>query len=394
MTVAPDAPPPATKSGACQPELLFGRDAVDSVAMANQPNAAYWRFFLERGADSVAPNLTAEPGILGYGSAFVPVTIDRDERDTSYPCSLYTQYVRYPLGEMRVLQSAFARQAARVGLWTLGTVLGCARVDRVVQWNSWLMSTNLLPSLSLKEIKNTTDLLSCRFPEHAILVKNIHDREDATLPHKFIEAGYHLIPSRKIYFFDGETAGFLSKRNVKQDLAALGKLKEYTPVEHQEFLPEDAPRILRLYEQLYLEKYSRLNPRYSLAFVENALKHRFLEFRGLRHTSGRVDAVFACFRREKVASTPFVGYDTSNRLGHDFYRLLVAMLLKRVAEEGTLLNYSSGAGDFKRRRGGEGCLEFNALYTGHLPFSRRLTFSLLGRCLSASVPQVLSSIAV
>ena len=74
--------------------------------------------------------------------------------------------------------------------------------------------------------------------------------------------------------------------------------------------------------------------------------------------------------------------------------LLVAMLLKRVAEEGTLLNYSSGAGDFKRRRGGEGCLEFNALYTGHLPFSRRLTFSLLGRCLSASVPQLLSSIAV
>jgi hypothetical protein len=63
-----------------------------------------------------------------------------------------------------------------------------------------------------------------------------------------------------------------------------------------------------------------------------------------------------------------------------FYRLLVAMLLKRVAEEGTLLNYSSGAGDFKRRRGGEGCLEFNAVYTRHLPIEQRLPFLLLDRC--------------
>jgi hypothetical protein len=394
MSFVREAPAPAASSGTHPPPLLFGRAAVDSVAVASQPNAAYWRFVLDRGAEAVAANLTAEPGILGNGSAFVPVTIDRDEPDASYPCSLFTQYVRYPLGEMRLLQSPLMRQAARFGLGTLGAMLGCAGVTRLVQWNSWLLSTNLLPTLSLQEIKYTTDLLSSRFPTHPILIKNVHDREDATLSRKFIEAGYQLLPSRKIYFFDGGCGGFLNRTNVKQDLASLRKLKDHTPVEHHEFLPEDAPRIVRLYEQLYLEKHSRLNPRFSLGFVRNALENRLLEFRGLRHTSGRVDAVFACFRREKVVSTPFVGYDTSNVLRPDFYRLLVAMLLRRVAEEGTLLNYSSGAGEFKRRRGGEGCLEFNALYTAHLPWSRRLAFSLLSRSLGALAPRLISSSAV
>ena len=114
--------------------------------------------------------------------------------------------------------------------------------------------------------------------------------------------------------------------------------------------------------------------------MRKALERKALEFRGLRHSSGRIDAVFACFRQGNVTVTPFVGYDTSMAGEPSFYRLLVAMLLKRVAEEGTLLNYSSGAGEFKRRRGGEGCIEFNAVYTRHLSLERRLPFLLLEQC--------------
>lgn len=50
--------------------------------------------------------------------------------------------------------------------------------------------------------------------------------------------------------------------------------------------------------------------------------------------------------------------------------------------EKILLNYSSGAGEFKRRKGGEPCLEWNALYTRHLPAGRRMTYSILGLLLN------------
>lgn len=374
--------------------MSFGWAAYETIRCSGLPNADYWRYVLERGSLGLAANLTAEPGILGDGSDFIPVTVDRDEDETSYPCSLYTQYVRYPRGEIRLLGSGLTRGVARVVLRGLGAAMDAARVRRVVQWNSWLLSTNLLPPLADHVVATNTSLLATRFPKHAVLVKNVHGREDPDLPLKFTDNGYHLLPSRLIYFFDGKNPTFLKKSNLRQDLAALRKLGNYEPVEHHEFHPEDAPRVLRLYEMLYLEKHSQLNPRYTVDFIQKALKQRFLEFRGLRHSSGRIDAVFACFRRGNVLTTPYVGYDTSNTERHSFYRLLVAMLLKRVAEEGLLLNYSSGAGEFKRRRGGEACLEFNAVYTGHLPLARRLTFAALSACMRTPAAHLLSRVEI
>jgi hypothetical protein len=371
-------------------ETLFGRAAAEALANTTQQNAAYWRWVLERGAGSLAPNFTAEPGILRSHSDFFPITVDRDESETSYPCSLLTQYVRYPRGEMRLLKSGVARGAASASLCLLGKALKATKADRVIQWNSWLTSTNLLPVLSEHRMAEATRILSKAFPDRAILVKNVHGREDAELPRRFANCGYHLLPSRLVYFFDGTNPSFLARNNVKQDLAALRKLRDYELLEHHQFEPQDAPRLLRLYTLLYLEKHSRLNPQYTVEFVESALRQGFLEFRGLRHSSGRIDAVLACFRRENVLTTPFVGYDTTQIEKPDFYRLLVAMLLKRVAEGGSLLNYSSGAGEFKRRRGGEACLEFNALYTHHLPTVRRLAYAALSPCLGTLAGRLLS----
>jgi hypothetical protein len=360
--------------------LWFGQEALDAVEGVSEPNAEYWRMFLECGPKQLAPNLDTRCGIVGLGAGFLPVTVNHAEADNSYPCSLLTQYVRYPLGEMRLLKGVLSRIAARAALKGLGALLEIGHIDRIVQWNSWLLSTNLLPPLSSEVLEATTQTLVRAHPREAVLVKNIHGRDDASLPELFLKAGYELFPSRKIYFFDGRDARFLARSSVKQDLAALQKLRNYEQVEHHDFCVEDVPRIVRLYEMLYLEKHSRFNPKYTLLFIQKALEKRLLEFRGLRHASGRLDAVFACFRRGGVLSTPFVGYDTA--LAHEpgFYRLLVAMLLKRVAEEGALLNYSSGAGEFKRRRGGEGCIEFNAVYSRHLPLERRLPFWVLGQC--------------
>jgi hypothetical protein len=360
--------------------VSFGQTALSALEGTCEPNADYWRLFLESGPTELAPNLDTRCGIVGLGSGFLPVTVNEGGDYNSYPCSLLTQYVRYPLGEMRLLKGGLTRLAAWAALKGLGALLEVGHIDRVVQWNSWLLSTNLLPPLSCAVLHATTETLLRSFPRHAVLVKNIHGWDGTGLPELFLQAGYSLFPSRKIYFFEGKAARFLARSNVRQDLAALQKLRKYEQVEHHEFSGEDVPRIVRLYEMLYLEKHSRLNPMYTPLFVKKALEKRLLEFRGLRHASGRIDAVFACFRRGGVLATPFVGYDTA--LGHEpgFYRLLVAMLLKRVAEEGMLLNYSSGAGDFKRRRGGEGCIEFNAIYTRHLPLERRLPFLVLEHC--------------
>lgn len=286
-----------------------GEDALCAMEKTTEPNADYWRLFLKHGAVALAPNFKTRTGITSAGSSFSPITVHDNEPDNSYPCSLHTQYVQYPLSELGLVRSRGLRLAAALGLRALGNVLKYGLVDRSVQWNSWLLSTNLLGTDCKIDVENATRVLLKAFPDHAVLVKNMHGFQTPADLKRFSNLGYQLVTSRQIYFFDGNNPAFLARSAVKRDLKALRSLQDYRQVEHHDFCAADAPRIADLYRMLYLEKHSGLNPRYTTLFVQKALEHNLMEFRGLRHTSGRLDAVFACFRRREVTSTPFIGYD-------------------------------------------------------------------------------------
>ncbi len=352
----------------------FGSEANSRLAHLTEARYAYWRGVVGNGSKAYASNLKTRPGIIQTERGIWPLTVNDQRENNSYPCSLYTQYVTYPLAELSLIPDPIQRKVARIGLLGLDGLLGVAKSERVVQWSSWLFSTNLHEREMGADIPEVTRCLISAYPDHAILVKNIHGVEDFGLPQAFEENGYELITSRQIYFFDGRKPDFLQKSTVKRDIKALGQLKGYTPVEHEEFGPKDLPRITELYRMLYLDKHSWLNPQYTETFVSRAWRERWLEFRGLRHESGRLDAVFGCFTSGTTTSTPFIGYDTQLSPEIGFYRHLVSMLLVRLAERRWLLNYSSGAGDFKRRRGGFPVIEYNAIYHAHLPPARRAAY--------------------
>jgi hypothetical protein len=368
--------PKVSNSGV--PEISFEAEALDGLCQSSDPHAAYWKAMMADGPGAMVPNFSTRAGVARLGQSFWPLTVDGGSHVNSYPCSLFAQYVRYPLAELKLVPSRAQRIVARLALHLLGGMLKVGQVDRVVQWSSWLLSTNLHSTDAAMVVTALTRTLTAQFPSHAILIKNVHGFEDKTLASRLKSDGYDLITSRQIYFFDGRCADFLERSTVKKDLKALAQLRDYTVLEHEDFTAADVPRITSLYRQLYLEKHSFLNPQYTERFVERALRERLLEFRGLRHSSGRVDGVFACFSREQTTSTPFIGYDTTLPVELGLYRHLVSILLQRVAERKLILNYSSGAGDFKRRRGGQAVIEYNAVYTRHLGPVRRAVFGVMG----------------
>ncbi len=306
-----------------------------------------------------------------------PITLHDRVQGDSYPCSLHTQYVSYPRAELQLIPSPAQRSLARLTLHALDALLRATSVDRVVQWSSWLLSTNLHHASLPDAVGPVTRTLARTFPRHAVVVKNLHASADTTTLEAFQRAGYRLITSRQVYLFDGERKDYLSKGTVRRDLKAASQCTTYRIVEHSEFTPADVPRIVELYHKLYIQKHSPLNPQYNAWFVTRGLEERWLEFRGLRHRSGSLDGVFGCFTAGNTTSTPFIGYDTSLGNNSGLYRHLVALLLQQVGERGQCLNYSSGAGDFKRRRGGHPAIEFNAVYTRHLPSPRQASFRLL-----------------
>lgn len=357
--------------------MRWGASAADSTTGLASEGKDYWRTLLKDGPATVAPNFRVTPGTISCQNAVFPITATDRPAGNAYPCSLHTQYVRYPVVELGLIASTWKRLAARLALHFLRWPLACAALDRTVQWNSWLLSTNLISDSLPYAIADATSLLVEHCPNHAVLLKNINVEQHQSLLSALKESGYTLITSRIVYLFDGQSRSYLQKSPVKRDRKLIAERSEYQLVEHEDFTLEDVPRITHLYHKLYLEKHSMLNPQYTDHFVEHALERHWLEFRGLRHRSGRIDAVYGCFQMGNTLSTPFVGYDTSLPQDAGLYRMLVAMLLERTAEKQLLLNYSSGAGEFKRRRGGTPAMEFNAVYTKHLPAIRQAGFQLL-----------------
>jgi hypothetical protein len=359
--------------------VCFQEHALRTVGDAPAGAMAYWRGVLEHGSRVVAPNLDTQPGWIEFeDGGGCPVTVQDGPRGNSYPASLLTQYIDYPRAELDLVESAAARLATSIGLAGFEALLRLAQADRVVQWNSWLMSTNVPPQGLIRATQSVTAELLRRFPGHAILLKNVDPTESADWIPTLRHAGYDLVTSRQVYHFDGKTAAFWSKSTVKRDLKEFAADPRFTWCSHEEISVTEALRITQLYSELYLEKHSQLNPQYTERFVRSALRERWLEFHGLRDQGGTLVGVFGFFTLGGTTTVPFIGYDTSLPQEAGLYRRLFAGILRLIGDRKQHLNYSSGAGDFKVRRGGVPVIEFNALRYDHLPIHRRTAFRLAG----------------
>jgi hypothetical protein len=357
--------------------LLDAAEATAACADAATAQASYWRAVLSEGAAAFAENFRVRTGVVAYQDRAWPLVLSDGPSGSAYPASLHCHYVSYPRDELHLVRSPVLRSAARAGFNLFEGLARLAMVDRTVQWNGWLFSTNPQPPDIAAAAPEITAALVRRFPHHAVVVRGLHGYLDPHLPARFATAGYDLFTARQIYLFDGRNPEFMRRYNVKTDLKSLRRLPSHRLIGPDEFDQADAPRMTELYRLLYLDKHSRHNPVYTVDFVRRALRERWLDFRGLRHSSGRLDAVCGSFLADGVATTPFFGHDTTQPPALGLYRLLVARLLEETAEAGRVLNYSSGAGAFKRHRGAVPVIEFNAIYTRHLPAPRRAAFGLL-----------------
>ncbi len=248
-------------------EVAFGEEALRRLAESSADQAGYWALFVKERPVALAANFHTDAAVLRLNGRLWSLSINDGRGECSYPCSLLTQYVRYPLSELSLVSSGPLRAVARLGLAMLGAALRLGRVDRTVQWSSSLLSTDLHDTDLAAAAEAVTQSLRGRFPDRAILLRNIHAFEDPELPGRLESCGYELITSRQIYFFNGKTGCFGVRSDVKRDWKALRSLKEYTVVEHSQFTSSDVPRILELYRMLYLEKHSSLNPQYTERFV-------------------------------------------------------------------------------------------------------------------------------
>jgi hypothetical protein len=317
-------------------------------------------------------NIDARVETIDAADLTLPVTVNSATTENAWVCSPLTTYSRYALEETR-------RVAPRVLAAPLGGLIGGAGrllrragLDRAVSVNNWLLSTNLYPAADDIDFTALAAACEARWPHHAFWFRSLNFVQHADWLHALMAAGFDLIPTRQVYLFRDMKQRARQHQNLRRDLQLL-RSTPLTPVGHEAFTDADFARSETLYAQLYLDKYSRLNPSYTAAFLKAWHHAGLLEFAGFRDPTGELRAVVGMFGQGPLLSAPIVGYDTGWPVSAGLYRLLMAHVLKTTLEREAILNLSAGAAHFKRLRGGEPAIEYSAVLSRHLPVATRRT---------------------
>lgn len=92
------------------------------------------------------------------------------------------------------------------------------------------------------------------------------------------------------------------------------------------------------------------------------------------------------FERGGVMYCPIFGYDKDDPEHTIIYRLLSTTLLLEARDKGWIFHQSAGASFYKKIRRAEGYMEYMAVYTRHLSYKQRASWSLLGSLINLASP--------
>jgi hypothetical protein len=212
--------------------------------------------------------------------------------------------------------------------------------------------------------------MQLKWPSHALVFRSLNERESGPLIQALGLAGARLIPSRQVWWFEPGSKAVDRSRDLRKDMNLLRR-GDVRLVRSSDLRMSDFPRIKELYDQLYLHKYSRWNPRYSEKWLSHLWEEGLLQYTGLQY-GNQWAGVEACGEINGVMVSPIVGYDLRLPKSLALYRRLAALPVLDARERGIVLNLSAGVGKFKRLRGGEPLMEYVAVVDSHLPSERIL----------------------
>ncbi len=358
---------------------LYDSKNIDTLIWPDSEDGDYAKRFLipliKNGVHYYIDNLHTEMKVLKMNGFILPITINHAEYDNSHVCSPYSHYISYAIQSLEVIKNSIMRFITKGFLLGLAKILRWGKINRVILVNNWPFSTNLYPKLSENAILAITAYLQKQFPTHAIMFRSIDTYANKDHYYLFKKNDFMLIASRQVYFTDTTNNRAFETRPFKRDLRLL-ESSNYEVLDNDQLSPDDFSRILQLYQVLYIDKYSDLNPKLNSHFIKLAVENRILHFKALKK-NGLIDGVVGYFHCNGIMTSPFYGYDTSKPQDLGLYRLISTILMLEARKNQMLLHQSAGASFYKKSRGAEGALEYAAVYHKHLSYLRRITWSLL-----------------
>ena len=343
-------------------------------------NGHYAKAFLtpliKTGVSQYIENIQTDLRALVIDEWILPVTINQAEYENSYVCSPYSYYISYAKNSLDLfLSQAWLRHSINGVLAGLGKILRQLEINKVVMVNNWLYSTNLYPQLQPQQLTRIVHFLQQLFPDYAIIFRSVDPYTNPVCYQTLQQMGFEYIATRQIFFIDPHASSFFESRLFKSDLKLL-KNSEYEVIEGEQLTENDIPRLLELYRDVYIDKYSGLNPKFNSNFLRLALEEQLWTFKALKR-EGQIDGIIGYMQCDGKMYCPFFGYDRHVPKEKGLYRLLSTVLILEAYDRHLFFHQSAGASMFKKIRKAHSCIEYTAVFYKHLKIQRHIPWLIL-----------------
>ncbi len=359
---------------------LYDSRSIDILQWPKTEDGLFAENFLipliKNGISHYVDNIQADIYALKIDHYIFPVIVTTENYSNSWVCSPYAHYISYGKESVGLVENPLLAKFVKNLMTGLGKVSRSSKMNSVVYVNNWLFSTDLYPDgLNQEQIDSVVGLLTHRFPQHALVLRSLNDLTTASLMTTLKTQGFRLIASRYVFITDAKNESIFKTRIVKSDLK-LWNEHAYQFVDENELEVEESKQLLDLYLKLYVHQHSHLQPQFNVNYFKMLFEKKLLHFKVLK-LNGVIKGMAGYYKRSNVMMCPLFGYEKNEAESNTIYRLLNTALLLEAKKAGLLFNQSAGAAFFKSVRRADGCLEYMAIYTRHLPAYRKLFWSSL-----------------
>ncbi len=367
---------------------LYDSKTIDKLQWPNTELGQQAKGFLlplmKEGVESFVTNIVTKLYVLVIDDVVLPLTVNEEEYDNSYIVSNY--YAVAGLREWLTRFHPFLQKLHIPLVWIVGKFLQWMKINRVVMVNNWLFSTNLYPMLTAAHVTKIAAFLRKAFPDHVHIFRGINTLKGDVLMNALKTESFNLIGIRHVYIYDPEKKNLLSSKVLYHHRRDFRLLEQhgYEVIGKEDFTENDFPRLLELYQKVYLDRYTSYSPHYTVHFLQTAIHNNVIDLIGIKK-NGIIDGIMGIRVLNGIMTVPFFGYETSIPQSVGIYRMMSVLVIKEAEKRQVILNDSSGASVPKKFRGLKPLPEYVAVYDKHLAFNRRLFWTGAGLIVNAIV---------
>jgi len=333
------------------------------------------KIFKQHKIDTLILNASGTSKVIEYKyscTTTIIATITQKVTKNVYPLSLYALMINYGEDELIKIKSPLLKILFTILIKVFSFTLKSINIDKTHIINNYLFATNSFSKeWENMNIKPLRELALNRTPKHNLIIRSVNKLQNPKLFSNLQNDGWKAIAIRQVYIYNSEEK-WLKSRNTKNDKKLFNN-KEFSFINSTDY-----KLAIKLYNSLYLDKYSKHNIQYSTLFLQELVEKNLLKLFFLQDNKTlKIIGVIGVSQEEKSMTVPIIGYDKRYPQKSGLYRILVYQATKYAFEQNCTLNFSSGAPDFKRKRGAKAELEYIFVYSKHMPIATRLVWKVI-----------------